>query len=113
MCRPLGEPRGHGQVKQLQCGSAKQRRGALEALCVAGDAVDTLRAVGLQPRPSPGQALSDSRMENLLYEAESAPRLVGLRLSEDIAYGALYLASDESSFVTGSELVIDGGYTAE
>jgi NAD(P)-dependent dehydrogenase (short-subunit alcohol dehydrogenase family) len=30
---------------------------------------------------------------------------------EDIAYGILYLASDESKFVTGSELVIDGGYT--
>ncbi len=31
---------------------------------------------------------------------------------EDIAYGILYLASEESKFVTGSELVIDGGYTA-
>ena len=32
---------------------------------------------------------------------------------EEVAYGALYLASDESSFVTGSELVIDGGLTAQ
>jgi NAD(P)-dependent dehydrogenase (short-subunit alcohol dehydrogenase family) len=31
---------------------------------------------------------------------------------EDIAYGALYLACQESSFVTGTELVIDGGFTA-
>ena len=30
----------------------------------------------------------------------------------EIAYGAIYLASDESSFVTGSEVVIDGGTTA-
>jgi cyclopentanol dehydrogenase len=33
--------------------------------------------------------------------------------ADDIAYGMLYLASDESSFVTGSELVIDGGTTAQ
>lgn len=31
---------------------------------------------------------------------------------DDIAYGVVYLASDESKFVTGAELVIDGGYTA-
>lgn len=31
---------------------------------------------------------------------------------DDVAYGIAYLASDESKFVTGSELVIDGGYTA-
>ena len=32
---------------------------------------------------------------------------------EDVAYGVLFLASDESSFMTGSELVIDGGVTAQ
>jgi NAD(P)-dependent dehydrogenase (short-subunit alcohol dehydrogenase family) len=31
---------------------------------------------------------------------------------DDVAYGILYLASDESKFLTGIELVIDGGYTA-
>lgn len=31
---------------------------------------------------------------------------------DDIAWGIVYLASDESKFVTGSELVIDGAYTA-
>jgi len=32
--------------------------------------------------------------------------------ADDIARGILYLASDDSSFMTGSELVIDGGMTA-
>ena len=33
--------------------------------------------------------------------------------SDEIAYAALYLASDEAAFVTGSALVIDGGWTAK
>ena len=38
---------------------------------------------------------------------------VKLGTTEDIAYGVLFLASDEASFMTGSEMVIDGGCTAE
>ena len=52
-------------------------------------------------------------------DVEAACRDVGLlhplgHMGEpdDIAWGVVYLASDESKFVTGSELVIDGGYTA-
>ncbi len=52
------------------------------------------------------------RDEKVKEEMVSMHPLGRLARPEDIAYGALYLASDESSFVTGSELVIDGGFTA-
>ncbi len=59
-----------------------------------------------------------------MTEARRAdPQIYGLMVSriplgrygrpEEVALGVLYLASDESSYVTGSELVIDGGWTAQ
>jgi NAD(P)-dependent dehydrogenase (short-subunit alcohol dehydrogenase family) len=44
--------------------------------------------------------------------AEKTP-LGRMGTPEDVANGILFLASDESSFVTGSELVIDGGVTSQ
>jgi 3(or 17)beta-hydroxysteroid dehydrogenase len=53
-----------------------------------------------------------TEVASLKAELEAAHPLGRLGRPEDIANGVLYLASDESSFVTGAELVIDGGYTA-
>ena len=44
---------------------------------------------------------------------ESRIPLGRLAKAEEIANAILYLASDESSYVTGSELVVDGGLTAQ
>lgn len=32
---------------------------------------------------------------------------------DDIGWAVVYLASDEAKFITGSELIIEGGYTAK
>ncbi|MSQ12779.1 MAG: glucose 1-dehydrogenase [Dehalococcoidia bacterium] len=53
--------------------------------------------------------MDDQRREELLPKYP----LGRLGEPEDIGYGALFLASDASSFITGVELVIDGGYTAQ
>jgi len=47
-----------------------------------------------------------------LKEIESLHPIGFLGEPSDIAYAVLYLAADESRWITGSELVIDGGYTA-
>ena len=50
---------------------------------------------------------------DMLRERMARLPLGRIGTTEDVAYGVLYLASDESSFVTGAELVIDGGTTAQ
>lgn len=65
----------------------------------------------------PGAIDTDMIAVLLKDPAERQQRLDAIPLgrigtAEEVAYGVLYLASDESSFVTGAELVIDGGRTA-
>jgi len=54
----------------------------------------------------------DAKMDKLAGNLAKANALHASGFPVDIAYGALYLASDDSRFVTGHDLVIDGGMTA-
>ena len=57
-----------------------------------------------------GERLNDSELQR---QAELHNPMRRTAHPDEVAYGVLYLASDEASFVTGSELIIDGGATAE
>ena len=60
-----------------------------------------------------GYAQASGDAEAATRALEALHPLGHLGEPDDIAYGILYLASDESKFMTGAELVIDGGYTAQ
>lgn len=57
----------------------------------------------------PEENITEDGLRAMLLEKHPIGRL---GVPEDIARGVLFLASDDSGFMTGSELVIDGGYTA-
>ena len=63
-------------------------------------------AAGMDERAAAGKL---AKLEGNLAKANA---LLTSGFPRDIAYGALYLASDDSRFVTGHDLVIDGGMTA-
>ena len=77
-------------------------------------ASEGIRANSIHPGPI-DTPMTAARQGDPVAEAESIARIPSGRTGkpDDVAYGVLYLASDESSFVTGSELVIDGGYLAQ
>ena len=68
--------------------------------CIAPGPIDTPAIAGLKKDP----AWLELQMNRLLLDHLGKP--------EDVAHAALYLASDEASFVTGSTLVVDGGATS-
>ena len=79
-------------------------------------AAENIRANSIHP----GSVDTDMRREGMgtttpeeIQERIDQIPLGRVGTTEDIAYGVMFLASDESSFMTGSEVVIDGGYTAK
>ena len=75
---------------------------------------DNIRCNSIHPGPvrTPMTESTYADPEMLARRLRDMP-LGRVGTSEDIAYGVLYLASDEAAYVTGAELVIDGGYTAQ
>ena len=75
---------------------------------------ENIRCNSVHPGPIDTDMIQDSITDpsKLTERMESLP-MGRFGTAEEVAFGVLYLASDESSFVTGSELVIDGGHTAQ
>ena len=77
-------------------------------------AADGIRANSVHP----GVIETDMMKEVVRTDEERATRMsltpIGrFGTAEDVAHGVLFLASDEASYVTGAELVIDGGLTVQ
>ena len=77
-------------------------------------AKEGIRANSVHPGPIVTPMTERRRAEPAIYESMVSRIPLGrYGEADEVAYGVLYLASDESAFVTGSELVIDGGWTAQ
>jgi NAD(P)-dependent dehydrogenase (short-subunit alcohol dehydrogenase family) len=77
-------------------------------------AKEKIRANSVHPGPI-ATPMTERRRADPAIEAVMESRIPLGRYGEadEVAYCVLFLASDESSFVTGSELVVDGGWTAQ
>ena len=81
------------------------------AIQYAGEGI---RANSVHPGPINTPMTESSRGDAANYELMLSRVPLGrYGESDEVAYGVLFLASDEASFMTGSELVIDGGWTAQ
>jgi 3-oxoacyl-[acyl-carrier protein] reductase len=78
--------------------------------CVCPGAIETPRFRGFPPRPTLGEGMTDEQRRTM---GASNRALLRMGRPEEIAYGVLFLVSDEASFVTGHALVVDGGQTID
>lgn len=76
--------------------------------CVCPGAIETPRVRGFPPRATLEGGMTEEQRAKM---GSSNKALLRMGRPEEIAYAVLFLASDESSFVTGHALVVDGGQT--
>ncbi|WP_103019933.1 SDR family NAD(P)-dependent oxidoreductase [Salinibacter altiplanensis] len=127
-CTPLMRKQGRGSVVNLSsvaglvgvsghtCYGAS--KGAVRTM--TKDAAIELADAGVRVN-SLHPAYIDTQMADYGAETLGAPKeeldamhpIGHMGEPEDVAYAVLYLASDESKFMTGSEMVLDGGLTAQ
>jgi cyclopentanol dehydrogenase len=75
---------------------------------------DRIRCNSVHPGPIITPMTEGRRADPVVYQRMLSRIPLGrYGEAEEVAYAVLYLASDESAWVTGSELVIDGGWTAQ
>ncbi len=107
-CASKGAARNFTKAAALNCGKAGYNirvnavhPGLIVTPLIEQEHRDTLEIMG------------SSDADALWAEWQDEHPIGRLGRPEDIAYGVLYLASDEASFVNGADLVIDGGYLAQ
>jgi cyclopentanol dehydrogenase len=75
---------------------------------------DNIRCNSVHPGPIATEMIRSLVADEVAWDMRLARLPMGRAgTTEEVAYGVLYLASDESSYMTGSELVIDGGTAAQ
>ncbi len=76
-------------------------------------AKDHIRVNAIAPGPTDTPMLRDNLSPEALDDFAATFPMKRLGRPEELAYAALFLASDEASFVTGAVLAVDGGQTAQ
>ncbi len=111
----LGSQLGHvGQAGLAAYGAAKAAIHNLTRIMAIDHAADGIRVVSLSPGAIEGTRVRQRFADDAAMHAYNDQRHVLGRMGrpEEIASAAVFLASDAASFMTGADLLVDGGYTA-